>query len=689
MVKTLELANGMFVSMAVAEVTSVPYYELFAKDLDRANYSNQVLFTQILQAMHRKSDAENTAFEFLFQSIGVDNQTYKAQVRLYIIVRKIGDVKLSNESFILDMMSSIKNDLEDKNFSVSVLDTESEYSAFEKTLAETDCSKVLSISKKEKVIGNALSANASQAINSLDQTINSFKSRVDVKVNDVNTSTANIQATTNRIYENIEKFKTEMLHGEEKQIAHENILRIDQIIKEQFSNHIAIRRTVMGVVRDFDINLVRNSTIQELSEELWITSSRYWLSYALIAITAWVNNYPDVAKNALAESGRKDAIKTTLFFCLMNMRFGRMDAAKKWFYEYFKTLDPTMLQQETAILLQSFLNGIFGKDKELEQEVIQLIDEWISIINDNEQISNELLDAYEKYIANLNTPVQFTYQSVLQFCTNASEVAKSYKDVSKFEILLEFVKSLDVESEPQDSENYKSRIDAILMNLISNYDAEELELKKQQEYYRFIVENNGVVEQAEAQYQAMEDLSNNQFNIGKQMLKWAIYDDSDQTDVQVRKFGFQNTKAWFKKAVDNFDAKLQEAFPTQYNLHIDTWDGVSNGNDQAEQVESLKNHFENNKFQNMFVNTPNILAAILFIVSAGLAFVTLYSLIVTALAAGFLVFRVLQAIKAYPLRVQAAVDSLNACMGELAEFRRYFDEKRTKKDELLSTVEFL
>lgn len=532
-------------------------------------------------------------------------------------------------------------------------------------------------------------SNASQAINSLDRTINSFKSRVDVKVNDVNTSTANIQATTNRIYENIEKFKTEMLHGEEKQIAHENILRIDQIIKEQFSNHIAIRRTVMGVVRDFDINLVRNSTIQELSEELWITSSRYWLSYALIAITAWVNNYPDVAKNALAESGRKDAIKTTLFFCLMNMRFGRMDAAKKWFYEYFKTLDPTMLQQETAILLQSFLNGIFGKDKELEQEVIQLIDEWISIINDNEQISNELLDAYEKYIANLNTPVQFTYQSVLQFCTNASEVEKSYKDVSKFEILLEFVKSLDVESEPQDSENYKSRIDAILMNLISNYDGEELELKKQQEYYRFIVENNGVVEQAEAQYQAMEDLSNNQFNIGKQMLKWAIYDDSDQTDVQVRKFGFQNTKAWFKKAVDNFDAKLQEAFPTQYNLHIDTWDGVSSGNDQAEQVESLKNHFENNKFQNMFVNTPNILAAILFIVSAGLAFVTLYSLIVTALAAGFLVFRVLQAIKAYPLRVQAAVDSLNACMGELAEFRRYFDEKRAKKDELLSTVEFL
>ena len=91
----------------------------------------------------------------------------------------------------------------------------------------------------------------------------------------------------------------------------------------------------------------------------------------------------------------------------------------------------------------------------------------------------------------------------------------------------------------------------------------------------------------------------------------------------------------------------------------------------------------------MFVNTPNILAAILFVVSAGLAFATLYALIVTALSAGFLVFRVLQAIKKYPLRIKAATDNLNAVMGEIAEFKRYYDEKRAKKDELLSTVEFL
>ena len=158
-VKSLELANGMFVSMSVAEVTSVPFFELFSKDLDRANYMDQVLFTQILQSMHRQSELENTSFEFLFQSTAVDNQTYKAQVKLYIIARKIGNTKLDNESFLNDILIGIRNDMEDKNFVVSIFDTDEEYRRLENSFATTNCERVLSVSKKEKATGNALFAN--------------------------------------------------------------------------------------------------------------------------------------------------------------------------------------------------------------------------------------------------------------------------------------------------------------------------------------------------------------------------------------------------------------------------------------------------------------------------------------------------------------------------------------------------
>ena len=530
---------------------------------------------------------------------------------------------------------------------------------------------------------------ASSAISRLNESINSFQGRVNTPIRNVYQSSVHVDGTTTEIYEGIRKFKQDMMHGEETQLAHENVIRIDQIIKEQFSNHENIRKTVMGIVRDFDINLVRNSTIQELSEEMWITSSRYWLSYALIAITAWVNDYPEVARNALAESGRRDAIKTTLFFCLMNLRFERMAPAKAWFCEYLKVLDPSMLQQETAVLLEAFLNGIFGRDKELEHSVLDLIDEWMRILNEDAEACEALVDEYVRYIGNLKNPAKFDSEALAQFCANHDEIRRSYEEVSKYDTLLALVKELDVETAEQNDENYKARADSVLTSLISRYDEEELTLKNQQAYYRFVVENEGDTDKAEAQYQQLQQLQSESFNIGKQMLRWAIFDDNGETNPQVRKFGFQNTKKWFLDALTRWDTNLHQSRPVNFQLQIDTWSGVSNGADQAQQAESMRNHFEANKFHNMFINTPNMALALLVVLSAGMAFVTIFSLVVTLVAAGVLGWRCFKAMQEYPKRVNAALANLDACMTELAEFDRFYTEKRQQKELLVSQVEFI
>lgn len=527
----------------------------------------------------------------------------------------------------------------------------------------------------------------SYAIQNLNSTINEFESNVDVHVNNIRQSSINVEQATKEIYEQISKFREDMEHGEQSQLAHENIIRIDQIIKEQFSNYETIRRTVMGVVRDFDINLVRNSTIQELSEELWMTSSRYWLSYALIAITAWVNDYPDVAKNALSECGRKDAIKTTLFFCLLNLRFDRTEVAKKWFYEYLKTLDPTMLQQETAVMLHAFLDGIFGKDRELEQAVVDVIDQWISVINEDVEICDQLVSSYQTYLANINPHKSFDYVSILQYCVNSVELSKSFLEVSKYDTILELLRELDVDAVEQTDSNYKERVDAVLINLMSNFDEEERELRNEQEYFNLIVQNEGVVEKAEAQYQAEMELQNEHFNIGKQMISWAIYDET--ANARVRKFAFQNTKEWFKTALDRFAIKIEQEFPIEYALAIDTWTGTSNGNDQVELTENMRNYYETNKFQNMFVNSPNIAAAIIIIASIALFFVTPYSLVATAIAGIFLGYRCYKAIKEYPKRVEGALNALQQTLAEISDFRQYFEDNSKKKDEVLSETEFI
>ena len=61
---------------------------------------------------------------------------------------------------------------------------------------------------------------------------------------------------------------------------------------------------------------------------------------------------------------------------------------------------------------------------------------------------------------------------------------------------------LEVEAGEQNDDNYAERVDAVLMDLISNYDAEEKDLRNQQEYFSLIVRNEGEIEKAEAQYEA-------------------------------------------------------------------------------------------------------------------------------------------------------------------------------------------
>lgn len=234
-------------------------------------------------------------------------------------------------------------------------------------------------------------SNVSGVIYELNDTINTFESKVDVHVQNIHRSSTDIDRMTQNVYDKILEFRKSMENGEQKQLAHENIIRIDQIIKEQFSNHETIRRTVMGVVRDFDINLVRQhlhpgavrGAVDHLFPLLAFLRADRHHRLGQQATPTW-------QRAPWASAAVRTPIKTTLFFCLLNLRFGRMETAKRWFQEYFKTLDPTMLQQETAVMLQAFLNGVFGRDKELEYSVASVIDQWISILNEDAAICEEL-----------------------------------------------------------------------------------------------------------------------------------------------------------------------------------------------------------------------------------------------------------------------------------------------------------
>ncbi len=90
MVRKSFSADGSCVAYTIAEITGVPYYELMHRIPEKACEMNQNFFTQFLLELFRSSETENTAFEIIFHSTPVTNQTYAAQVRMYFVIRKLG-----------------------------------------------------------------------------------------------------------------------------------------------------------------------------------------------------------------------------------------------------------------------------------------------------------------------------------------------------------------------------------------------------------------------------------------------------------------------------------------------------------------------------------------------------------------------------------------------------------------------
>lgn len=509
--------------------------------------------------------------------------------------------------------------------------------------------------------------NVHGAIEALDVTVSSFQSNISGHITSIENTTSTIQETTQEIQRAVANFKTDMVKSEEVQLAQENIIRIDQVLKEHFGDYERIRRTVMGVVRDFDINLVRNKTIKDLSEELWLTSSRYWLSYALIALSAWVNNYPDIARNSLSQGYRRDAIKMSLFFTLVNLRFQRSQAAKKWFMRYMASLDPRVINNEAAIMVEAYLQGIFGKEREMKQAVDKTLDEWIAVISEDVQEAQGIIEAYVNWLDKNPVPAEMVFKApyTAQYCTNYQEIEQGHNRYSKLVWMDNLVSDLASDANiVQTDENYAARIDAILQSLISDFDAEENELKTQKEYFDFVIQNGGDVADAQEQFDEMLRLRGESFNVGRHMMNWLLY--SDSASPTVRRFSLTHTKKWAVSAVQKYTETVRAVYPESFALSIDGWTARSNGQDAATHDADLMQYFASKKFSLIYLQVPVIISVIVAILSIGLSFVSLYALIGVVGGIAAAVFFILRNQKNYPKRVEAARAALSNTMRELS-----------------------
>lgn len=155
MMSSVNLPNGKYISSNILEITAFPKAEIIDNDNKKAFEMNMKAFNQMLFELHKISDMNSTVAEILWVSEKVENQTFKSKVRVFVVIRKIGtDINLLDKE-TKTIQSNFISELNQVKFETRPFELEDK--SFINLVRNIDFSSLLTITKKEKIVGNSAS----------------------------------------------------------------------------------------------------------------------------------------------------------------------------------------------------------------------------------------------------------------------------------------------------------------------------------------------------------------------------------------------------------------------------------------------------------------------------------------------------------------------------------------------------
>ncbi len=372
-------------------------------------------------------------------------------------------------------------------------------------------------------------------------------------------------------------------------VAESRIIKSKQQLKEEFGYYDEVRRHTTGILQATDIRVVRKETISKCTEELMLSAPRYWLAPCLIALAAWINDDRDLAERALKEAMRRDDEKTSLLFALISRRAGRYNGCLTWLERYFSMQDPSNLERKMIVVLDAFACGLFGPDSKglCAEKIKNWIDElsakpgftevqksqWQQALRARTAAVDE--NAYPYLIKHSSTWPQLKY--VMAWASTHSDIYEYFSTIFG--------------AMPASTAGLNEKIDSLLDSLTTNYDNEELPLRRELRRNELIVEENGHVDRASVRFDAEEKAFEERVDFSQHLTNVSMNPESFGVQQTTQKLAISLSKEWLMQAYEDLTIQSRAKSPLQIELKLDDWTAsTKDGTNEIELVESLNLH---------------------------------------------------------------------------------------------------
>lgn len=423
-------------------------------------------------------------------------------------------------------------------------------------------SKILEDKKMEdeRIISQA---DLSQISNSLGALHDDLR-YIDNNVNSVKNNVGNVYSKIDAFIGEFREYALKQEKEQQKQKAEIRLVKIRQELEQKYGHYKDVRNKAKGIIQADDIGIVRKETISNLSEEVMIATPGYWLAPCLVALSAWINDQPELAEKALREGIKRNDEKTSLFFALICRRANRKKACLKWIRRYLEVQDEEHLNRETIIVLDAYSSGVLGVDS--EGIISKQMDKWLAHLEEKAGFTERQINSGRMRNLKRRPVDTSSYTYLKNYSPTWGQMQEALDDAALHSEMLAYFDSIfgkDVKSTA-----IKEQLDEILNNLVNDYDEEEAPLRKQERVEQLTLDCDGDLERVRKKMQIEQTAFEQSKNFTQLLTDAAMKPESSHVAVSTQKFALALSKEWILSAYNDIVAKNRMNVPNEIELNL-------------------------------------------------------------------------------------------------------------------------
>jgi len=478
--------------------------------------------------------------------------------------------------------------------------------------------------------------------------------------------------------------------------ASKNVSQYTDEYFTKFGDFNELRRISLGYVVGLDAHVCSSEGMRKKVEAVYLKNTEYWLAYAIMSVMLWASDEEEASKRAMAKALNMDYFSASLFYLLINLRFTRVDAAKKWYLSYLDRVDMEDLGKEWQYLLQAYLAGVFGVDKEFQSLVFRCFTDMLKQMEAmhpdyGTKVSDRTMNFSKTYVH----VTKNEFETLRRHCTDYEEMKALLSDAEKNELLAVHFREV-MESESNFEPNVFQRVENILYDLVNSYDKEEFKIVKKKRYNEMVVRAKGNVSLAQQWYEREFPSEAKKDTLEDLLFEWAFEEDMSQVDIGVKRFSVTYLKKWIAKGFAAYGEAYRKKEKDRYAISIDGWTKDCSENSMEEAERELVTYYNKNRLSDTLGDKYVKIFLLMAIASLGTLVITAFAFnkvmlvigILLGVASGFLLWRRIADLQAIlQAKIEKGCATLKKALEEMKAWRALYKSEDVKNADLVSVFE--